>query len=50
MSVQQVLDIPWLFMIIGMIDAPSVDFKSKKENKKVPKTADEEMIAFGSIF
>lgn len=55
MSLNEIMKTPWLMIVLGMLTAPSVDFKDKKEkNKKVinqnPKTADEEIGALGAFF
>ncbi len=46
MTPKQINKIPYIQFVIGMLDAPSIDYDSKKKEKKkgkTPKTAKEEV-------
>ena len=47
MTVEQIMKLPYILFVVGMLDAPSIDFDNKKEKEKVntPKSADEEIAA-----
>ena len=46
LSIDKILKIPYIMLIVGMLDAPSIDFeKNKKEGVKI-KTAQDEANAF----
>lgn len=48
MTPKQIMKIPYVLFVIGMLDAPSIDYDSKKKEKKkkkTPKTAKGEVNA-----
>ncbi len=48
MSPKEIMKIPYILFVIGMLDAPSIDYdkkNSKKKKKKSPKTAKGEVNA-----
>lgn len=51
MSVNEILKMPYIFFVIGMLDAPSIDYDKKKKDEKIisPKTAQEEMNAIAGL-
>lgn len=51
MSYNEVLELPYITFVLGMADAPQIDYESKKVNKdtKVPQTKEEEINAFSSF-
>lgn len=53
-SYQEVLKMPWLSLVIGMMDAPSIDYDSgsKEEKEKTLKadTVEEEVANIQAIF
>ena len=53
MGIEQIMKTPWLMIVLGMMTAPSVDYregKSKNEKVTKPKTVDEQMNALNQIF
>lgn len=47
MSITEIMKLPYIVYIIGMIDAPSIDYDSKQnEDVNKPKSAEEEIAAF----
>ena len=51
MSYDDIMKLPYMIFVIGMADAPQVDYESKKETKKEnrPSSAEEEINAISSI-
>ena len=49
MPIKEILKIPYIQFVIGMLDAPSIDYDKEEENEEEkiirPKTAQEEMNA-----
>lgn len=48
MSIKEILKIPYIMFVIGMLDAPSIDYDSKKDKKdkiKKAESAGEELAA-----
>ena len=46
MSVNEILKIPYIMFVIGMLDAPSIDYEKKKNEKIItPKNAASEIAA-----
>lgn len=46
MPIGSILKLPYILFVIGMLDAPSIDYESKKDKKDkitIPKTAEEEL-------
>jgi len=53
MKPADILDLPYIQFVIGMYDAPSVDYKKKGSNSDTvtePTTAEQEIAAISSIF
>ena len=48
----EVLELPWITFVLSMLDAPSIDYDSKKKEEKTntPKTAKEEADALRGLF
>jgi hypothetical protein len=43
MSIKEILRMPYILFVVGMLDAPSIDYDKKKKMKTAPpKTAEEE--------
>jgi hypothetical protein len=52
MPVKDIMKLPWIMFIIGMLDAPSIDYdgkKSKKESINTPVDAAAEIAAFTGV-
>lgn len=49
MSYKEIMKLPYITFVIGMFDAPHVDY-DKKEKVKQPQTKEEEIAALNSIF
>lgn len=47
MSIENIMKLPYIFFVLGMADAPWIDYDSKKEKEKVnrPTTVEEELAA-----
>jgi len=46
MSIKDIMKIPYIMFVLGMADAPQVDYESKKDKKTTtPKTAEDEIAA-----
>lgn len=50
MSYNDILKLPYITFVLGMADAPQVDYDSKKETKKDTATAQEEINALANVF
>ena len=50
MGIKDILKIPYITFVIGMLDAPSVDYDSKKEKVNTPKTKQDEINALLGVF
>lgn len=51
MPPEQIMKLPYVMFVIGMLDAPSVNYNDKKDEEKTnkPKTAGEEMNAVAGL-
>ena len=49
MSPGQILKLPYILFVLGMYDAPSIDYETKKEKKLKPTTAEEQVNSIISI-
>lgn len=48
---KEILKLPYIQFVLGMLDAPQVDYGNEKEKKKIGKlTPKEEMAAIANIF
>jgi hypothetical protein len=45
MKYQDIMKLPYIAFVIGMMDAPQIDYDSKKEQEIKPKTVDDEASA-----
>lgn len=52
MPYNEILKLPWIIFVLGMLDAPQIDYDKEKKNegKVIPKTAEEEAKAFINFF
>ena len=51
MGIEEIMRTPWLLIVLGMMDAPSIDYKEKKENKIMKaESAEEQMNAAAAFF
>lgn len=50
MSIKEIMKIPYIMFVIGMLDAPHIDYDSKKEDIIETKTKEEELAAMAAIF
>jgi len=55
MGLEEIMKTSWLMIVLGMLTAPSIDYKARKKestdkNTLKPKTADEEASALNQIF
>lgn len=50
MSIREIMEIPYILFVLGMLDAPCIDYDKKKEEIIVPKTAAEEIAAITGAF
>lgn len=50
MSYNEIMKLPYISFVIGMLDAPQVDYDSKKNDILKPKTKEEEIAAMNAIF
>lgn len=51
MSVNEILKLPYIMFVIGMADAPSIDYDTEEKQKtSEPKTQEEEINAFLTAF
>ena len=52
MGLKEIMETPWLMIVLGMLTAPSVDFDKKKKKKEIekPTTADAESNALAMFF
>lgn len=50
MSVKNIMKLPYIMFVIGMLDAPQIDYENKREKINEPKTKEEEIAAMASIF
>jgi len=46
MGIKEIMKLPYILFVIGMLDAPSIDYESKKTKEyNTPNTAEEEINA-----
>jgi hypothetical protein len=45
MSVKDIMNLPYIMFVIGMLDAPAVDYESKKDKTNNPEDAQEQINA-----
>ena len=45
MTIKEILEMPYIMFILGVLDAPAIDYEDKKEKVHVPKTEKEEINA-----
>lgn len=50
MSYNEIMRLPYIIFVIGMIDAPQADYDTKKDNVVKPKTKEEEIASMNAIF
>ena len=50
MSYNDIMKLPYIAFVLGMLDAPQIDYDSKKEKTKTPQTAEEEAAALMGVF
>ena len=48
MSIKSIMKIPYVMFVLGMLDAPQINYDSKKEEISTPKTAEDEAAAIVS--
>lgn len=46
MSYEDIMKLPYIAFVLGMLDAPQIDYDSKKEDLYKPPTAGDEAAAF----
>lgn len=49
MSYEDIMKLPYIAFVLGMLDAPQIDYDSKKDNLITPKTAADEAAAFAGV-
>lgn len=50
MPYNDIMKLPYIAFILGMLDAPQVDYDSEKEDIKKPQTKEEEIAVMNAIF
>jgi hypothetical protein len=46
MPVKDIMKLPYIFFVIGMLDAPAIDYDKKKQKTYTPETGKDEINAF----
>ena len=50
MSYRDIMALPYIAFVLGMLDAPQIDYESKKEKLNTPQTAEEQVAALTGVF
>lgn len=49
MSINEIMKIPYIMFVLGMADAPSIDYETKKEEEQILNGAQEQANALKSF-